>query len=398
MSVLFERSWRYVITDLECGIVTVLDRLAADRTITPVLDQPLTLSCSVPSDDPQVNIGGDAGDPFVDYNDRILWAFRLEQDGTFREWGAGLLMQIEDEAGTEGPRSHLTAFDPWKYLYSRPVTRDDSLLPTNELSFEGKRGDEVALELLTNTDVAHGNCYIDYGQTGFYEGTIEATSALPDGYGFDQGSSVGAAWDKLCSDGFIDIVLTPVYDPANRPGIIAELNVYALAGQPRYDAIFAWDRPSRSLSAVSHLIDGSAMANKVRFYTGDGKLAGALLTDAASVAKYGQWWAQEFAPGDALPAGVAGLAAAELLLRRRGKDTLTVTPVPERAPWPLRDYALGDCVPYYASSALRVAVDSDPTLGCVPGGLQRVYGIPIKVGDDGTETVEGLLLSPPETA
>jgi len=74
-----------------------------------------------------------------------------------------------------------------------------------------------------------------------------------------------------------------------------------------------------------------------------------LQTDAASVTKYGEYWAQQFFPGATAPFQVTDLAEQQLALRAAGKTTVTFRPAPERSPRPWQDYYLGDRVPVWAS-------------------------------------------------
>ena len=69
---------------------------------------------------------------------------------------------------------------------------------------------------------------------------------------------------------------------------------------------------------------------------------------------------------------------------------MTVSPNPLLSPKPFLDYGLGDRVPISATPRLRQAIPwaSDATI------YQRVYGIPIVLGDDGVETVRQLIGSP----
>lgn len=376
--------WRFVVTDRATVTMTFLDRLARNRSINAALGVPWSIGGDAPADSLQINTPADDDDPFLSYNTRFLYALREEEPQSWQCRASGIIMGLEDVAGTETPMSHFTAYDPRKYLYNRPLTRDDGRLVTNLLAYDGEPGHIIAQALLTNTDVAHGSCYIDYGQTDFYEGTIEPTDSL--NIEFTQASSVGEAWAELEATGSLDIVLTPIYDPINRPGFLAELNIYVQAGDNRRNAIMAWDKPSKSLVAISHLRDGTAMANKVQGYTVDGQLGGPVQTNAASVAKYGQYWSSESSPGQAIPEAVELLALAQLLLRRRGKESLTCTPAPGRSPVPLLEYFPGDSVPIYASSNLRQEI----------AGLKRVYGIPIRLRDNGAETVDDLLLTEPD--
>lgn len=384
--------WRFVVTDLDSVTLTFLDHLAMDRRLFYGLNVPAVASCRVPSDNPEVNILS-GGDPFVQEGIRLLYAFRREGDPTESSgipvWVirfAGPILQLEDTAAEDSAETPLTAYDPWQYILSRPVCALDGDLPgPNGLSFTATQAGTIIRTLLRNTIVNHGGTFIDagasWGGTVHYNGEVETTAQVD--INFEQGTSVGEAWQQLCDLDVADIILSPIYDPINRPGYCVELNVYSLAGSQRNGAIFAWDMPSKSLTGISRLMDGTSRANKVQFFTNQGGDPVALQTDATSVTRYGQYWAQQFFPGQSVAAAVVSLAQLELALRANGKITVQISPAAERSPDPFNDYFLGDTVPVYSSNRLREALS----------GFQRVYGIPIDIDDNGVENVRQLLAS-----
>jgi hypothetical protein len=241
----------------------------------------------------------------------------------------------------------------------------------------------VIATLLRNTIVNHGGCFIDagvtWGGTAAWGGTIETTAAID--INFEQGSTVGEAWQQVCDMAVADIILTPVYDPVVRPGYLCDLNVYSEAGSQRNAAIFAWDKPSRSLTGISRLRDGTTRANKVQFGVDQGGALGTMQTGAASVTRYGEYHLQQWFPKQSVSAAVDAMAALELALRQDGQVTVTIDPATERSPDPFLEYWLGDTVPVYASSNLREALS----------GYSRVYGVPIEIDDNGIERVSRLL-------
>lgn len=375
--------WRFVVTDIDpMGTLTFLDRIATDRTVTLTINQPAVSSGLVASDSPEVNITVDSPDdePFIHHNDRFLFGFRRE--GGDPKWVvrfSGLIMQTEDVAA-DPPQTRYTAYDPWEYLNHRPVLNGDGDFPgQNGLSFNDTAGSTIALALLENTVLTTGDVYIDYGQTAFYEGTIEST--VPIDINFQQGLTVGEAWTQLCNSGTMDIWLKPIYDPINRPGLIAELSIYSLMGAPKYDAVFAWDKPSRSLVGVSRLNDGTQMANHIQYWAGKNQEVAGVEVNAASTVRYNEWWSMQFFPGQSKVSLVELLALAQVFLRANGARVLNLDPAPERAPIPFNDYFIGDEVPVYTSRRLRQA----------QGTLERVHAIPIQIDNNGVETVRALL-------
>jgi IPT/TIG domain len=391
-------AWRFVVLDLVTfETLSFLDHLASGRVVTYTLDAAAQAEMVVPSANPEINIPwpDPNSDPFLTEGSRVLYGFRRDGEEPI-PWTprfAGIIMQLEDTAQSDQAYSHLTAWDPWEYLKMRPVCNIDGSLPgPNGISFTDTTVDQIIGELLRNTIENQGPVGIDmgdlYGGTTFYDGTIETCVSVS--INFPQGTTLGDAWTQLTNQSDCDIVLTPIYDPTNRPGYLVQANVYNQAGSPRDDAIFAWNMPSRSLVQISRLIDGTLRANVVKFFSGlggsatDGSTIPAQI-DVYSIDKFGEYWRQQFFPAQNIADIVKLLAQAELALSKNGRTTVTISPAPERSPIPFDDYFLGDEVPVYASNALRAPL----------AGYQRIYGIPLNIGDDATESVQQLLTTEP---
>lgn len=380
--------WRFVVTELDMTILTFLDRLAENRMVVYTLNAPAVATGQVPSDNPEVNILAGDGDPLVSYSNRLLFGFRREA-GT-PPWVcrfAGILMQLEDAATTDVPSSLYTAYDPWQYLLSRPIRDQDLALPGPKgLTFDGADTtlDQIAYGFIANTVIADGTVYTDLGG-----GTIE-TIPFSGTINFQQGTSVGDALTQICNLGLCDIWFSPLYDPAGNPDLIARLNIYVQQGATRSSAIFAWDAPSKSLVGISRLLDGAQLGNEIQFYNGQGGPPVTLQTGGASVAKFGEYWAQQFFPVQTAAVAVESMAAQQLLLRQLGRRTVAINPAPERSPDPFTEYFLGDLCPIYATKRLRQTLPA-------PGeatNYTRIYGIPVTIPNDAPETVQQLLTSP----
>ncbi len=391
--------WRFVITDLSTHVLSFLDRLAVSRTAVFTLNAPAVSTGAAPSDAPEVNILHTDGDPFLNQANRLLVGFRQEKVGSGSSaairWVpryGGVILQVEDVGESDNAMTHYTAFDPLKLLFSRPVqTAAGNAVGKNGLSFGDTRIDVIIGTLLNNTIVNDGQVGIDagalYGGTGFYDGTIEALPQID--INFSQGTSVGDAIKQLTDANLCDIIVEPIWDPRSRPGYVAQLSIYAQAGSTQDDAIFAWDKFSRSLVGISQMVDATELANKVRYFAGAGGIYGeaALETDAASVTKVGEYWTQRFWPGQKILTAVQELAVAALSLQKNGKQTVAISPLAGCTPEPFREYYLGDRVPVYASDRLRKKIPSTTIQ------YQRIYGIPVNIQDDSTEIIEQMLTS-----
>ncbi len=370
--------WKFYLTALDGTGITDLSKITSDRVCEVVLNAPLTLAGSVPSDNPQVWIPYDDAydDPYLDEGTRFLFGFRRESDEITTDMPAyytvrasTIVKLINDEAQQDDARTAFVGRDPWDYMMSRPVCIPDPDDPSvmklpgaDGISFNDTQVAQIIEVLLDNTFTYQGHTFIDVpdlqpngdvnsGASGFWTGTIEESAGMEIDINFQQGTSVGQAWQQMCNLGVCDIVLKPIYDPVNRPTYLVELNVYAQAGVVNDSAIFAWNLPGRSLVGLSRQQDGSQRANDGVFHAGQGGSAGttAAVTDAASIAKYGDYFAQQFFPGQIELPAVTSLLEEQIRLRKNGKQTVTFRPAPERSPRPWIDYDLGDRVPVWAS-------------------------------------------------
>lgn len=412
--------WRFLFADIPApdapipspgGITTTwCDGLLTNRQIALVLNQASVITADVWPDNNRVNkLFPRDSFPLVAPNSRVIYAFRREAPEGGPRWvcrAAGLLMNVEDQGDPDIPLSHLTAYDPWKFLEGRPVMNAAGALPSASYSFRwfATRANIIACQLLRNTIMAPiggGFCFVDagdgsrsgegpqyqdWGGTPFYQGTIQSCDEI--NFEAQQGMMVADAWNGLCTTGYFDIVLTPIYDPINRPGYTHELNIYRLAGTDRLNAVFAWDKLMRSASNADRMHSGTPgdFVNIVEYYVGQGGFPTPPQINMDSLNQYLAVWSQQFFASQSLSTGDAVLAMAQqaLTLGKQGKRTMTLVPTPERSPIPLTGYGLGDRVQVYATSNLRVEAN----------GPQRIQGIPISVTDDGIEQISALLCSP----
>lgn len=374
------------------------DGLLTNRQIALALGTSTSIEADVWPDDIRVNEVWDDGYPRVAQTKRMVWAFRRE--GGTPPWvcrAAGMLMSPSDDGGPDVPLTHFVAYDPRTYLAARPAMASDGSLPSPEGGFLlVDTGDQIALAMLNNTIVNEGSVFIDagvaYGGTSFYAGTIETTDMVA--VTISAGQSVADIWDQLEQAGNCDLILTPIYDPINRPGYTHELSIYSLAGDDHPEVVMGWDVLNRCLNRVQRVHDGTpgAFFDKVQAYAGQGGVpvpTSGPLTNSAAVTAFGSWWLMQFFPAmlssDPTAAAVLALAGQALQLAKQGRRTLTLELVTELAPRVFNAYNLGDRVNIHATNRLRAAID----------GLQRVQAIPIDIPDDGVgEKIAALLTSP----
>jgi hypothetical protein len=437
-------SWRWLVVGLDGSVKTNLDKLAINQSMEFVLDAGSQVTCDVPSDNPEIYRHANDGEPFVSYGRRLLYGLRREEPPGGNPWVvrfSGVMTINEDQADEDEPVTHITGNDAWTWAKSLPVlTPGGTLLPEKGYTYEGKTGAYIAKDVIAN---AYAWIYAQWGPPPFpwppgtggggasalfiniTDGNFDATDVLPS-FQIQQGASVADVWTQLAQTGGVDVVLDPIYEPHDQPGVLSVMNVYAQAGTDRPNAVFGWDMFPRNLIGVDDLLDGTQIENWVQFFAG-----GNVATDPSgagnpyhaasqiSIEAYGPYFASQNISGPSSAAAVGLLAAAEVALRKRGKQTLTIDPTPEMSPDPFTQYGLGDTVyvwggremppassgplgmsPY--GSALRhglrsLSATTDPS-GPAPPSPHRVYGFQIDLANDIVETVTNLLLTDPNAA
>lgn len=378
--------WRFLIVHLETwATVMCLDSFAFDKSGALLLNQPSYFGGKAPADDPRVWLTK-SDEPYLAEGVRALVGLRREGGATpYTARFAGRILQVQDDGGDNGnPTSTYSAFDEWAYLYTQPIRTATGALPgknglrSDTPDLPQTKGNEIALALLQQSIGNDGPVYIDVTN-----GTFEDTDDLD--ITFQPAISVGEAWDQLCATGSLDIVLRPVWEPLTRPFVLNELSIYAQVGTTKPQAVFAWGRAPYSLRTITRLEDGRKRVNKAQFYAGDASKPVALATEAPSVAKYGSYWSQEVRTDEEIEAATESLALERLRLAKNGQTTVSISPFPERAPIPFVAYDVGDRVRVLApKTKLRKNVD----------GYERIYGIPVAIGDDQIETIDSLQTSP----
>lgn len=420
MTVVANTAWRYFITDRNGVGITDFSHLASDRSCRVLLNTPLALRGAVPSDDPQVWLPyTDGYGPYLDEGIRFLYGFRRQSDTPpyYTVQAATLLGLVEDDAVEDDAVTRFTGYDPLHYCFSRPVCDFDGNLPDENgmtvATVCGGAGDQQAADvicnLIGNTIFNHGSVFIDagaaFGGTGSFVGTLETGAGMlvPAATTFQQGMSVGEAIAQLTDAGYCDLWMQPIYEPMVRPEFLVQLNVYAQKGAEQPEVIFAWNAPGRTLVALNRQEDGGGRANRVRIGAGMGGLYGysPTQTDAASITKYSEYWAQQFMPAVTDVAEAESIADAILLLRSLGKTTVTWRPAEEQSPTPWGvDYTLGDRVQVWATpERFRKALGIDTPAGSLanPTQYQRVWGWHADISDDAMESVT-VFTSPEATA
>jgi hypothetical protein len=431
-----KNNWRWLVCALNGHGLTNLDKLATKQSMQFVLDDTAQFTCDLPSDNNQIHALAQDASPRVAFGRRLIYGFRREEVSLdSKPWVcrfSGVANILQDQATADEPVTHLTAYDAMTWTKFLPaLTPDGYLLPEKGYTYFNKTGDYIAKDVIAN---AYGwiISQFQFGSparfpwpTGFGDlvnvlfidiagGHFDTTDIIEE-FPIQQGASVYDVWQQLSQTGGLDIVLDPVYMPRDAPGRIAQLNVYTQAGSDRPGASFGWDMFPRNLIGVDHLLDGTQIENWVQFYAGGGvapyasdpQTPGVPPYTRGSIGSYGPYFAQKNVTQGS-KAAVNLLALAEVALRKRGKQTLTIDPTPELSPDPFTHYFLGDTVYVWAGrslptgsdagygTALREAIRSTPQPPPAPQiSPWRVYGFQVDLADDQVETITNLLLTDP---
>jgi hypothetical protein len=386
--------WRFLVTDLDGRHVTTLDAHARDRSIEYELNAPTVIRGTMSSDSTEINRLDLDGFPYLAEGDRLLYCFRRDYDGDFNSdpfviRAAGIILQYDDAAGTEEASTTFTAFDPWEYISHLPIVnptfpeRSDLDIKYTDTQVQLIIEDILFRAFLQynlswSPDSAVANMFLDWGQTGEY---VQDWDVLPEiTHTFQKGTTVAEAFRQLVDRGRVDIMFMPIYDPVNRPGYLAEVHVFDVAGAQRPEAIFAWDKPSHSLAEISRLVDGTRRANKVRWHTWLGGDAGPTQSSALSVDRFGEYWSDQTIVSSEHTGQTSDYQNAFLETFAEHAREVTLTTIPERCPEPFLEWYLGDEVRVFASPNLRAEMS----------GFQRVSGFTIDISDDSVETVSNL--------
>lgn len=408
---------RFVITNLHSVTTTTLDKLILDAQMVPALNQPLTGTFSVRSNDRRVNRTFTDGFPLLAQSNRLVYVFFREAPAEADPWVcrvAGILMSPEDQADADVPTTHFAFFDPWQFLMGTPAFIDGAgnIPGPDGFQFFAQPGSIIAVTLLKNAIDSLGagtlggnGTFIDagpdYGGTSFWAGSGGVREATPViDYVVQQGATLGQVWNDLVgtddpdpgSDPTrgMDIVLSAIYDPINRPGYTHNLSIYNLAGVDRPASPMAWGAFTRTSITADRQHDATpgSFINVANFYAGQGGPpagpGGLPIVNTPSVDTYLAYWASQFFPNQFNAKAVTAYAQQALTLAKQGKRTFTLNPDPLRAVPPFVGYDIGDRIPVITRNSLRV----------VSGGLQRVQSIPLQVTPDGITRVNGLLTSP----
>lgn len=371
--------WRYGVCDLNGRVISLVSRLALNKKPKYRLNRPATNTCAVPSDEPLVNTSHTDGYPYVNEGNRVLKAWRRES-GRWVIRFTGHILQLQDEGDEIRLQTLVSAYDPMQRLFRRLV-RNSAGSKTADVTFTSESGATIARTLVERTIRYGGPLGISYTGTGSstsLDGTFAATTAQT--VTFPQGTSVGDALVYLTDTDTMDVVFAPL---DRQDGMLVEMSVPAQRGTAKPNAVFAYAMGNHSIQSIRRLRDAFELANDVDIYGPHLNLHGHPTPDATSQGIYGVWEDVRILPDINSQTFLDTLAQNEQDLRRNPRETLSISPAPEKGPVPFNEYDVGDTVQVYVG----------PTLRKTFAGAQRVYGLDLEIDDDGFERVGELIAS-----
>lgn len=376
--------WRFAVSTLGLRVLTLLDGIATDRSVTTTLNQASVAEGQVPAENRKVNILHTDGHAYLSEGDRFLFCLRRDGDQGSAEtvWQcrhAGIIGQVKPSARQDNATARFVSYDQWQMMYKRPIRDTAGTLPGEEgITYEAMSARDILVEWLTASETYDGPTYIDF-TTG---AELNDTDPL-DEFNVQQGMTIGEGMDELVNTGTIDIVLAPIFDVFASPVVINELQTYDQAGVFRPNVIFAWDKPGRNLVGIDNEHDGAGRLNAVRYHFGQGGDAAATVEDVASQARYGTYFGEQFFPGQISESTVEAMAVKTLAEFANGRRTLLADVAADRGKQPFIDYVPGDIVRAFASDAMLEALDE----------RRRILSVPVSIDDNSTESVDRLLFA-----
>lgn len=366
--------WQFIVCDANGVAIADVSRVTWGKRLSWRLDRSWFASARIPGDDPLRRILHTDGHPYISAGRRVLKCYRLES-GRWVLRFAGRILQVEDDGDADETWTAFTAYDPWTTLYRR-VVRNAGGSRATDVIFAAQAGNVLAKALVDRTIAYAGACGITTSSADcVFETTTNQELPLP------QGTSVATALEMLCDTGLMDVYLRPV---DRQDGILVEMNVYNSFGDERAEAAFAYPG---TIERWRRLIDATELANDIDIFYGtrpakakDWKRSAH--TDATSITAFGRWEDTRVFEGAKL-GQAQSIGTLELALRRNPRETLSITPLPERAPLPFLEWFLGDEIP----------VSTDDSTGQALSGVQRVYGFTLEIDDDGFERITDISTS-----
>jgi hypothetical protein len=371
--------WRIVLCDLRGRPIALYTTFAFEKEFEYVLNRPARCSFVVPAEEPLVNILHTDGEPYLSCGNRTIKAYRREGNGNWMLRFAGIIMQTEEQGDPDKVTIAVNAFDPLLLLQHRPIRRQNGDL-RRTVRFVDEAGAIIAKKMVNRTIQYDGPCGIE--TTGAF-----ASTSAPQTLAFDQ-QFIGDGLVSMTDTATLDLVFAPV---DRTDGILVKMSAIKKRGTDKSGSVsFDYGIGEYNVSEWRRTRNTDQMANDVTIIGGRSNQLVEHRESLASQTKYHTYVDMQTYSDIQTPEFLDALAVEMIALRKKPREIISVTPLPERAPSPWTDYFLGDIV--------NVQCEVKPSLPTgshqIISGVQRIYGITISVDENGFEKVAELVCSP----
>jgi hypothetical protein len=360
--------------------VTILTHLAQDVELLYQLNRSTMLTFSVPSENPQVNIPHTDGLPYIAVGPRWVLGWRKAPatlNPTPGQWVlkyAGRIWSIQDTGDGDNCRTVVTCFDCLKHLEKR-IVRDAMGGFKKQVAWWAVPGTQVIQEMIDRTQTKVGTVRIDLG--GMWEES--ALSSVK----FDQAMIMPSIL-RLTDTGTVDLD-TQYLDGSD--GNFMLLGGRPRLGQDRPNVVLGYAAPPRRAIGYDRTQSLDNLANDVTLFGKSSKGHTVHAADAVSQATYDIFEEVAVIPDVETTELLQMLADEEIFLRKNPNDLISIIPTPEDSPRFFNEYFLGDTI------KLRAAVNPFPVTREAIIGIQRVYGVRLKVDNEYGEAVVEMIAS-----
>ena len=386
MSLYAPVDWRFVIL-APVGVarawkkIAILTNVAQDVELLYQLNRSTMLTFSVPSDNPLVNILHTDNLPFLAVGPRWILAWRKAPatlEPTPGQWVlqyAGRVWTLQDTGDGDNCRTMVTCFDTLKHLEKRIVRAADGTF-RNQVAWWATPGSTVVKNMIDRTQSFVGTCRIDTG--GHW-----VDSALMGAIKVDQ-AMVMPTLLRVTDTGTFDL------DPAPLDG--SDGNFMLLGGRPRLggdkpNVVIGYAAPPRRAVGYDRTQSLDNLTNSVDFFGKSSKGRHVHSEALDSQTTFDIFEDVSVIPDVQTDELLQMLADEEVFLCKSPNDLISIIPTPEDSPRFFNEYFIGDTI------KLSAAVNPFPVTRQAISGLQRVYGIRLKIDNEYGEAVTEMIAS-----
>lgn len=399
-------SYQYELFDRDGTSLGDITDVCTDRNRLPLLNGPQLVGGKVPSWHELVNATQADGRPVLCEGYRAL---RVRKNGSIVF--NGIVWLCEEDGDENACETAFQAIDPMGAFWPRRLGQDaDGDFSAPSFLLDNRTGPQALQAMISNSIANDGELGLDLGT--FATGGVDL-SAAP----VDWPMTIGDVFSKLAATGELDAVVTPLDGTGSSGRVMGRLDAYnGNFGTDRSGTVVFKYAPGTGIGNVSRYKrtgDMSKIANNIWKFLGpkydDQHWAGNITKDAPAFATepgptviarvlqsrsdlsvFFEFQSDDDEYGNAFRGLHERMWLMESWVRSLPRQVYNVTPSKKGALAPggyaafdSDDFGIGDLVGLEVSAKARSATS----------GAVRVYGIPITIEDDGSETIGDLILS-----